>query len=129
MRDRHSRDREEVVMARDHGILLFIVFIIIAFSTGSFIGLGWGHAALIYELNEVRVSDNFVFRCKHGSRAHNYLEPIVKTGEWYHQHLEQAFQLHSVKPVHVYLFDSRSEVRKHTGHGIHAGLRSIYIES
>ncbi|MBN2382725.1 hypothetical protein JXQ70_07570 [bacterium] len=125
--DQISQNKLTKNIARDRFIVLSIIALLLVVFAGSFVGIGWGHQALHFNLDEQTTSEHFIFRYKRGGFAENYLSAIIRNAEWSDQQFSGLFGTSSAEPVKVYLFDDWQDLKKQTGLGDHAGLRTIYI--
>ncbi len=95
---------------------------------GSYIGLGWGRAALHSELPEIHRTEHFNFFYAPGGYAEDSIMAISSDAEWYWQRLSSHWNTSPKKPVDVYLFEDYNHLKRLTGIGsAHASINMICI--
>ncbi len=120
--------QQELKHFRRKALLSSVLVLASALFLGSYIGLGWGRAALHSELPEIHRTEHFKFFYAPGGSAENSIRAIAGDAEWYWHRLSTHWNTTPKKPVEVYLFESYSHLKRLTGIGsAHASINMICI--
>ena len=120
--------QKELQHFRRKALLASVFVLASAIFLGSYIGLGWGRAALRSELPEIHRTKHFKFFYAPGGYAEDSIRAIASDAEWYWQRLSSHWNTSPKKPVNVYLFENYSHLKRLTGIGsAHASINMICI--
>lgn len=120
--------QKEVQHFRRKALLSSALVLASALFLGSYIGLGWGRAALHSELHEIHKTEHFNFFYAPGGNAEDSIRAIASDAEWYWQRLASHWNTSPKKSVDVYLFENYNHLKRLTGIGAaHASINMISI--
>jgi hypothetical protein len=120
--------KKELQHFRRKALFSSVLVLSTAIFLGSYIGLGWGRAALDSELAEIHRTEHFNFFYAPGGYAENSIRAIASDAEWYWQRLSTHWNTSPKKPVEVYLFEDYSHLKRLTGIGsAHASINMICL--
>jgi len=120
--------QKELQHFRRKALLSSALVLASAIFLGSYIGLGWGRAALHSELPEIHRTEHFKFFYAPGGYAEDSIRAIASDAEWYWHRLSAHWNTSPKKPVDVYLFDDYNHLKRLTGIGsAHASINMICI--
>lgn len=120
--------KKELQHFRRKALLTSALVLASAIFLGSYIGLGWGRAALHSELPEIHRTEHFKFFYAPGGYAEDSIKAIASGAEWYWQRLSTHWNTSPKKPVDVYLFENYDHLKRLTGIGsAHASINKICI--
>ncbi|MGD8536100.1 MAG: hypothetical protein PVF66_09665 [Candidatus Aminicenantes bacterium] len=120
--------QKELQHFRRKALLSSALVLASAIFLGSYIGLGWGRAALHSELSQIHRTEHFNFFYAPGGYAGDSIRAIASDAEWYWQRLSTHWNTSPRKPVDVYLFEDYSHLKRLTGIGsAHASINMICL--
>ncbi|UCE20825.1 MAG: hypothetical protein JSV46_00895 [Candidatus Aminicenantes bacterium] len=120
--------KKELQHFRRKALLSSTLVLTSAIFLGSYIGLGWGRAALHSELPEIHRTEHFKFFYAPGGNAENSIRAIASDAEWYWHRLSTHWNTSPKKPVEVYLFENYSHLQSLTGsESAMASINNIFI--
>ena len=120
--------QKELQHFRRKALLTSALVLASAIFLGSYIGLGWGRAALHSELPEIHRTEHFKFFYAPGGYAEGSIKAIASDAEWYWHRLSTHWNTSPKKPVDVYLFEDYDHLKRLTGIGsAHASINMICL--
>jgi hypothetical protein len=123
-----GRYQKELQHFRRKALISSALVLASAMFLGSYIGLGWGRAALHSELPEIHRTEHFKFFYAPGGYAEDSIRAIASDAEWYWHRLSTHWNTSPMKPVNVYLFEDYSHLKRLTGIGsAHASINTICL--